>query len=193
MKAIVAHVYIEWIHPFGDGNGRTGCLIEFKILLSAGVPIVAAYLLSNHYNQTRTEYYRHLDESHKSGGNVIPFIRYAVQGFVDGLVSQIEMVQAQQIYVHWVNYIHDVFRDKNSTTQIRRRRLAIDLIGQKNDILLSKVRHITPRIAEAYANKTVKTLQRDVNALEELGLIVRTSTGIRPNNSFMSAFISPSC
>ena len=27
IEAIVAHIYIEWIHPFGDGNGRTRRLL----------------------------------------------------------------------------------------------------------------------------------------------------------------------
>ncbi len=26
IKAIVAHIYIAWIHPFGDGNGRYGAV-----------------------------------------------------------------------------------------------------------------------------------------------------------------------
>ena len=56
IKAIIAHVYFVWIHPFGDGNGRTARLIEFQILLEAGIPTPAAHLLSNFYNQTRTEY-----------------------------------------------------------------------------------------------------------------------------------------
>ena len=25
LQAIVAHLYIAWIHPFGDGDGRTTC------------------------------------------------------------------------------------------------------------------------------------------------------------------------
>src|SRR5690606_37301459 len=29
LKAIIVHVYIAWIHPFADGNGRTARLIEF--------------------------------------------------------------------------------------------------------------------------------------------------------------------
>ena len=40
VQAIVAHVYIEWIHPFGDDNGRTGRLLEFYLLLRAGNPAV---------------------------------------------------------------------------------------------------------------------------------------------------------
>ena len=36
IQSIITHVYIEWIHPFADGNGRTGRLLEFYLLLRAG-------------------------------------------------------------------------------------------------------------------------------------------------------------
>ena len=36
LHAILAHLYIAWIHPFGDGNGRTARLIEFMLLARAG-------------------------------------------------------------------------------------------------------------------------------------------------------------
>src|SRR5512142_1393499 len=35
VKAALAHLYLAWIHPFGDGNGRTARLLELHILLSA--------------------------------------------------------------------------------------------------------------------------------------------------------------
>ena len=34
LKAIFAHLYLAWIHPFGDGNGRTARLLEFYILIA---------------------------------------------------------------------------------------------------------------------------------------------------------------
>jgi len=83
-----------WIHPFGDGNGRTARLVEFQILLQAGIPSPAAHLLSNHYKQTRTEYYRQLATASRSGGNILPFIEYAVGGFVDGLKEQLALIRA---------------------------------------------------------------------------------------------------
>ena len=43
LKAIVAHLYLSWIHPFGDGNGRVARLVEYQILLSAGVPNPATH------------------------------------------------------------------------------------------------------------------------------------------------------
>lgn len=189
LKAIVAHVYIAWIHPFSDGNGRTARLIEFKILLSVGVPTTAAHLLSNHYNLTRSEYYRQLDQAHKSGGNILPFIEYALQGFVDGLKDQIDIIKGQQLRVLWINYIHDLFRNKDGAADIRRRRLVIDLTGKNEPVPPSKIRHISPRIAEAYAGKTDKTVMRDINYLIEIDLVKKTKKGVQANIEIMSAFL----
>ncbi|MCY4273476.1 MAG: Fic family protein, partial [bacterium] len=36
IQAIYAHLYIAWIHPFGDGNGRTARLLEFMLLALIG-------------------------------------------------------------------------------------------------------------------------------------------------------------
>src|SRR5665811_45518 len=107
LKAIVAHVYLAWIHPFGDGNGRTARLVEMQLLLRSGfVPLPAAFVLSNHYNQTRDKYYRELDKSSKSGGDLGSFISYAMQGFVDGLREQLSVIRKQQWDVTWQNYVH---------------------------------------------------------------------------------------
>ena len=38
IKAVLAHLYIAWIHPFGDGNGRTARLIELKFCCPVGCP-----------------------------------------------------------------------------------------------------------------------------------------------------------
>ena len=189
LKAIVAHLYIAWIHPFGDGNGRTARLVEFQTLLSSGVPSTSSQLLSNFYNQTRSEYYRQLDYASKSGGDVIPFIKYAIQGFVDGLNEQIQMIEAQQLHVHWINYVHNQFRDMDSTTDIRRRRLVIDLTNKQEPIPMSEVRYISPRIAEAYAGKTDKTIKRDVNILSKMELVKYAGGTIQIRRELMSAFL----
>jgi len=80
IRAVIGHLYVAWIHPFDDGNGRTARLLEFRVLVASGVPTPTAHLLSNHYNQTRTEYYRQLDRASRSGGDVVPFVEYAVRG-----------------------------------------------------------------------------------------------------------------
>jgi Fic family protein len=127
IRAIIAHVYLAWIHAFGDGNGRTARLVEFQLLVSAGVPTPAAHLLSNHYNQTRSEYYRQLRVASESGGDIIPFMMYATQGFLDGLRHQLKVIRDQQWDVAWENYIYDSFRTLTKKTDIRRRHLVLDL------------------------------------------------------------------
>ena len=174
LKAILAHLYIAWIHPFGDGNGRTARLIEFEILLHAGVPAPAAHLLSNHYNLTREEYYRQLDLTSKSNGDIIPFISYAVQGLRDGLRDQIQYVRTEQRDVVWRNFVHEKFRDLNTAADIRRRHLVLDLSMQEAGVPRSALQTVSTRIATAYARKGEKTLSRDLNELKAMELVLRT-------------------
>lgn len=187
VKAVVAHLYLAWIHPFGDGNGRAARLLEFHILLSAGVASPAAHLLSNHYNQTRTEYYRQLEYASKSGGEILQFLIYAVQGFVDGLRGQLEYIWDQQWDVVWRNFVNEKFHNKTSTSETRRRHLVLDL-GAK-EIEVGKVAELTPRLARSYANKTPKTVHRDINALVEMGLIVREGRKVRAYREIILAFL----
>ncbi|MBX7149715.1 Fic family protein [bacterium] len=189
IKAVVAHLYLAWIHPFGDGNGRTARLLEFQILLFAGVPSPAVHLLSNHYNQTRTEYYRQLDMASKSGGNILPFLQYAITGFVDGLRAQLNYVWEQQWDVAWRNYVHELFQSKNSMSNIRQKHLALDLGMQKDWVNYSQVAELTTRLAKAYAGKTSKTIQRDLNLLEEMGLVERNARQVRAKIEIILYFL----
>ena len=179
LRAILAHLYVAWIHPFGDGNGRTARLVEFQILLSSGVPTAAAHLLSNHYNSTREEYYRQLEMASMSGGDVMPFIQYALQGLIDGLNEQIDYIREQQLRVHWNNYVYAEFRDKEGDVNTRRRRLVLDLSDKEEPVPFGEIRHISPRIAEAYADRTDKTVRSDLRVLSEMGLVSFTDAGVK--------------
>ncbi|MDP8242470.1 MAG: Fic family protein [Candidatus Hinthialibacter antarcticus] len=189
IKAIVAHVYIAWVHPFGDGNGRTARLLEFQILLENGVPAPAAQLLSNHYNQTRAKYYRELDKTSKSGGDLIPFIQYAVQGFVDGLCEQLAFIRMQQLDVAWLNYIHQSFLDQKTTVKRRRKQLAYDLRKVTEEVPLSKITDISPAVARLYASKKELTLRRDLDDLVKKGIIEKTEKGYRSKPETILAFL----
>jgi Fic family protein len=178
VRAVVAHVYFAWIHPFGDGNGRTARLIEFKALLESGVPTPAAHLLSNHYNKTRTEYYRRLEHASRSGGDLFPFLSYAVKGYVDGLRDQVEMIRGEQVGVSWTNFVHDKFRDKRSGGAFdRQKRVVLDLSQRTDPVPFDKIRELSPKVAESYAGKTPKTVTRDLNALIDMELVGRGKAG----------------
>lgn len=190
IKAIIAHIYFVWIHPFGDGNGRTARLIEFQILLEAEIPTPAAHLLSNFYNQTRTEYYRQLDRTSKTMGDISDFVKYAINGYVDELRDLLRIIRMQQWDIVWRNYIHEKFKDQTSEAAIRQRHLALDLSFQTDEsIRMSKIPEVSTRMATAYAKKTRKTMVRDINKLINMGLMERTKDGIRAKRDLILAFL----
>jgi Fic family protein len=189
LRAIVAHLYLAWIHPFGDGNGRTARMVEFAILLQAGVPTPAAHLLSNHYNETRADYYRQLDFASRSGGDIVPFIRYAVRGLVDGLQVQIDEAREDQLEVAWTNYVYSVFGDEPSAPQMRRRRLVLDISKAEDPYPISRLRLASPQTAEAYEGKTSKTLVRDLNELVRMGLVAVQGGMVRARKGIVLAFL----
>lgn len=100
VEAIVAHVYIAWIHPFCDGNGRTARLTEFYILLRAGFPNICSHILSNFYNSTRSRYYQEIINATKTR-SISAFIAYAVEGLRDGLDDVMKSVTNHQLYNAW--------------------------------------------------------------------------------------------
>lgn len=177
LKAIVAHLYLAWIHPFGDGNGRTARLLEFQILLVAGVPAPAAHLLSNHYNQTRTVYYQQLDRASRSGGEVMPFIQYAIEGFLDGLREQLEYVWKQHLDIVWRNYVHELFKEKSGSVAERQRHLVLDLSRAPEPVAQSQISELSPRLIKTYATKGAKTIIRDLNELTRMELIEKDNKG----------------
>jgi len=178
IKAAVAHLYIAWVHPFDDGNGRTARLIELQILLAAGVPMPATHLLSNHYNATRTEYYRRLEGASESGGDVVPFLRYAAQGFVDGIRVQLQRVWVQQYADRWEQFIYETFGGR-ITTEAERRRLELVLaLSDEPDVVARRdIPGLRPTLTVAYSG-TQRMLSRDLNALEKAGLVEQTGRGL---------------
>ena len=190
LKAVLAHLYLAWIHPFGDGNGRTARLVEFEILVQAGVPSPAAHLLSNFYNETRSKYYSQLDYASKSNGNVIPFVTYAVEGFVDGLRGQLGLIRAQQLDVTWRNYVHELLKDRaTSEAEARQKHLILDLSTRGGVVSRTELKNVSTRIARAYATKGERTLTRDINALLRLKLLVRRDGGFLANKDLILAFL----
>ena len=188
LKAIVGHIYFAWIHPFGDGNGRTARLIEFDSLIRSGVPAISAHLLSDHYNKTRTAYYRALSEARR---DINAFIDYAVQGFVDGLREQLVTIRKYQFQTAWVNYVHDQFKGHMGSTQHRRRDVVLALTAMEKPIPTKGVRTLSQQIETEYRHLTDKTVVRDLNALEQLDLVRYEGGGYVANIERMRAFLPP--
>lgn len=60
IRMAIAHYQFEAIHPFGDGNGRTGRILNILVLLQARLLDIPVLYLSRFIIQNKLEYYRRL-------------------------------------------------------------------------------------------------------------------------------------
>lgn len=178
IRALLGHLCLAWIHAFGDGNGRTARLVEFQILAAGGVPAPAAHLLSNHFNDTRTEYYRQLAHASRSGGEVVPFLIYALQGFYDQLGMQLDTIQQQTEQLVWRELVEQRVRGAGAPDN-RRRQLAVALFLETQPVPKSRMPELDAKLARAYSQRTTKTVTRDVHVLVEAGLVRHERGGYR--------------
>jgi Fic family protein len=78
IKAALAHAQFETIHPFLDGNGRTGRLLTTFYLCKLGVLERPVLYLSEYFLNNRQSYYDALEEYHS--GNVSIWLDFFLDG-----------------------------------------------------------------------------------------------------------------
>lgn len=99
IKAALAHVQFETIHPFLDGNGRVGRLLITLLLIEQGVLQRPLLYLSLYLKRNRDAYYEHLQRVRMDGAWE-GWLRFFLEGVIDvagstarttrGIVAMIE-------------------------------------------------------------------------------------------------------
>lgn len=78
-KMAVIHHQFESIHPFYDGNGRTGRIINILYLVQHGLLNSPVLYLSRYINQNKVDYYRLLQTT-RDTGNWEDWLLYMLDG-----------------------------------------------------------------------------------------------------------------
>lgn len=79
VKMAVIHHQFESIHPFSDGNGRIGRILNVLYLVQQGLLDIPILYLSRYITQTKEEYY-HLLQSVRDVGNWEDWLLYMIEG-----------------------------------------------------------------------------------------------------------------
>lgn len=79
IKMAVAHYQFEAIHPFYDGNGRTGRILNILYLIEQGLLTLPILYLSRYIVQNKSEYYRLLN-SVTASEEWQPWLLYILKG-----------------------------------------------------------------------------------------------------------------
>lgn len=92
VKMAIIHYQFESIHPFYDGNGRTGRIINILYLVLQGLLDLPILYLSRYIIQNKTEYYKIL-QGVRTDGEWERMILYLIKGVEITAKQTIELVE----------------------------------------------------------------------------------------------------
>ncbi len=170
IKAALAHVQFETIHPFLDGNGRLGRLLITFILCIEGVLKEPMLYLSLYLKTNRQAYYDHL-QSVRETGNWEAWIEFFLQGVIETANQATETAKAiLDLFQHNQKLIEGSEKSTAAT-------VAVHSYLQAHPIAN------TTKIKEACGH-SLSTILRSLTTLENLG-IVKETTGKERHKIFV--------
>lgn len=169
LKAALAHVQFETIHPFLDGNGRVGRLLITLLLCAEQLLAEPMLYLSLYFRTHRPEYYRRLDAV-RVDGDWEGWCAYFAEGVIDTSASAVTTA-------------------RRLTTLFDEDRARLERLGRGGGSSLAVHRALERRplvsiahLAQA-TSLTIPTVTAALVRLESAG-IVRELTGRRRNRVF---------
>lgn len=95
IKMALIHYQFESIHPFYDGNGRTGRILNVLYLVLNKLLDSSILYLSNYINKNKDEYYRLFTEF-RENNNYEDWIIYILKGIEETSKNTIELIRKLQ-------------------------------------------------------------------------------------------------
>jgi len=169
LKAALAHVQFETIHPFLDGNGRVGRLLITLLLCVEGILSEPLLYLSLYFKEHRARYYELLDSVRREGE-----WEEWLEFFADGVV---ETAQGAVTTAHRLLEVGEVDRDR--IQRLGRRAGSAALVHHT----LQRIPICTIARLADQAKLTLPTVSKALDVLVESG-IVQEITGKKRNRIF---------
>ncbi len=164
IRAGLFHYQFETIHPFTDGNGRTGRLMTLLHLYQSGWDFKKVLVLEDFYNRNRKHYYRALQTgdtyASRQGIDLTSWLEYYVAGFLD----EVQRVKDQILNLSVIGE-QDVTRNVLDNDELR----LVDFVISLGRITSSDVVDIlkVPK----------RTAQFKLKRLEDIKVLAKRSAG----------------
>jgi Fic family protein len=162
IKAALAHVQFETVHPFLDGNGRVGRLLMTLLLVEQGVLRRPLLYLSLYLKRNRDAYYENL-QGVRTDGAWEEWLRFFLEGVVEVAASTAETTRG---------IVEMIERDRQRIHGLGRGAATAHRV---HDVAVKRVVVKAPTAAEQLA-LSEPPVYAAVSRLEELG-ILREVTG----------------
>lgn len=169
LKAALAHVQFETIHPYRDGNGRLGRLLITLLLCAQGALSEPLLYLSLYFKQNRAAYYNHLQRV-RTHGDWEGWLDFFFTGVRDTARSATSAAQR----------VLELFRKDSERVQALGR-------GASSALRVHQVLQQRPVLSATHAAKKLSmswpAVDKAMHALESLN-IVREFTGKKRNRLY---------
>ncbi len=178
-RAPLTHYYFELIHPFWDGNGRVGRVLEATVLHGAGFRY-APFAMARYYLERIDQYFTLFNLCRKQADKKMaypntPFALFHLEGMLAGINRLHDRVNAMVRLLLFETRIKHL-RD---TKEINLRQYAIltQVMERGKPLQIDELRR-APWHAALYAKLGDKTKQRDLSSLREQELLYVDENGI---------------
>lgn len=161
VKMALIHHQFESIHPFYDGNGRTGRIVNVLYLLKCGLLDIPVLYLSRYIVQHKAEYYRLLQAVRD---------QQCWEEWVLFMLNAIEQTASQTI--HTVLAIKDALLDYKHRIRAQHKFYSQDLINNLFSHPYTKIEFIMQDL-----NVSRLTATRYLNELTESGFLAKQKMG----------------
>jgi len=172
LRAPLVHYYYELIHPFWDGNGRVGRVVEASLLLREGFRY-APFAQARYYLDRIDRYFSLFNACRKAAAKGVPypntdFVLYFLEGMLISLDSMHDRVNR---LVQVLLFENDLKR-RHDEKRINARQYAIvtQILAAGGPVPLAELRH-APWYLALYVQRTDKTKQRDLQRLRDQRLV----------------------
>lgn len=183
IRAPLVHLYFEQIHPFWDGNGRVGRVLEAGILYADGFRY-APFAQANFYLTHIHQYFAAFNHCRKAANKKHPnpnleFVSLFLQGMletINHLHDRVNHLVQIVLYETRLKRLHD-------EKKINDRQYAIvnQILTYSKPVSLAELRK-EPWYLALYSTLTDKTKSRDFNHIKTRHLLVEVEKGkVAPN------------
>jgi len=178
IRAPLVHMYFEIIHPFWDGNGRVGRVLEAGILYADGFRY-APFAQANYYLQNIHQYFALFNRCRKAAAKKREFPNTEfVVFFLEGMLTTInhlhDRVNRMVKVVLFEMALKHFYDDK--TINDRQYAIVNEVLRKGSATTLKELRQ-APWAQALYNKLTEKTRSRDLKKLIELNLLVTDKKG----------------
>jgi Fic family protein len=161
IKMAVAHYQFEAIHPFIDGNGRTGRILNILYLMNCGLLTLPILYLSRFIIQNKAKYYELLLSvtTQENWQEWVLFMLQAVKNTSEWTIAKIDRIR--QLHEYTIEYI------KTHADKIYSREL-VDVIFEQPYSRISNL--VDKGIAKRQAASTYLKKLVEIGILEEMNI-----------------------